>query len=70
MRGNLVIIIPFALIGGLMAGINTYREMQRHVGRERAIRMAVRTGVEAFLVLTLVSVIAALTIPYIVRWRE
>ena len=67
MRGELVIIIPFSLIGGAMAALNTYRELQRHMDRRRATRLALRTGVETFVVLAVMGVIAAWTMPWVVR---
>ena len=41
MRGALVILLPFSLIGGAMAAINTYRELVRHMDRRQAARLAI-----------------------------
>lgn len=67
MLNNLIIIVPFSVLGGLMAAINVYREMMRHVGPGRARRLAVSAGITTFCLLVALGIAAALFMPYLVR---
>jgi hypothetical protein len=63
MPGLLVIALPFAIIGGLMAFLITFHEMQHHFGRKRAAVEAAKTGVVACLVLVVVALVVAAVMP-------
>lgn len=55
----LVMVVPVSLIGGLMAFLITYEEMQHHfVDRKRALAVSLRTAITAFVVLALLMAVA------------
>lgn len=59
MPAEIPIILPFSLIGGLMAYLITYEEMRHHFERPVAVAAAARTGVVTLLVLAALSLAAA-----------
>ena len=67
MPGVLIIALPFAIIGGLMAFLITYNEMQHHFDRTRATREAARAGLVAFAFLVLLSLAVAAIVPAMSR---
>lgn len=67
MRNYLIIIVTFAFLGALMAAINVYRELQRHVGEPQARRAAWRAGLTTFVFLFVLAFAAALLMPYLIR---
>ena len=59
MLATLAVTLPFAVLGGLMASLITYNEMQHHFEHKRALTEAAKTGIIAFAFLVLLSLAAA-----------
>lgn len=55
MIGLLVIALPFAAIGGVMAFLIQYEEMAHHLHRRAALVVAVEAGAVAFVALGVLS---------------
>ena len=67
MPGILIIALPFAVLGGLMASLITYNEMQHHFDHSRATMEAAKTGIIAFAFLVLLSLVVAAIVPTMTR---
>jgi hypothetical protein len=59
MLSLIAIALPFSAIGGLMAFLITYEEMRHHFDRKRSIIYALKTAIIAFVVLAMLSTVAA-----------
>lgn len=70
MWGQVVIIIPFAVLGGLMAGINVYRELQRHLDEQPARQAGLRAALTTTVFLFLMGLVASVLMPGLIRFGE